>query len=77
MELNNSGAMECESVAIKRIPVSDKKTSESVDKDNHRLLFGWMQFRPQWLQGLLSAKWALFWLCWAGAVQGMNDNTIT
>lgn len=31
---------------------------------------GWFNFRPAWLQRYMSPKWALFWLCWAGAVQG-------
>lgn len=34
--------------------------------------YGWGKFQPKFLQGLLSAKWALFWLCWAGAMQGME-----
>lgn len=33
-------------------------------------LFGWFGCRPKFLQTFLSAKWALFWLCWAGALQG-------
>lgn len=32
--------------------------------------FGWFKFRPKCMQSLLSAKWALFWMCWAGALQG-------
>lgn len=31
---------------------------------------GWFNFRPKCLQRFMSPKWALFWLCWAGAVQG-------
>lgn len=31
---------------------------------------GWFSFRPKCLQRFMSPKWALFWLCWAGAVQG-------
>lgn len=37
---------------------------------DYRKELGWLRFRPKCLQGLLSAKWALFWLCWAGALQG-------
>lgn len=36
--------------------------------------YGWGKFQPKFLQGLLSAKWALFWLCWAGAMQGLIVN---
>lgn len=32
--------------------------------------FGWCGYRPKCMQNLLSAKWALFWMCWAGALQG-------
>ncbi|XP_024944939.1 solute carrier organic anion transporter family member 4A1 isoform X6 [Cephus cinctus] len=35
---------------------------------------GWLWFRPICLQKFRTAKWALFWLCWAGAVQGMVVN---
>lgn len=31
---------------------------------------GWFSFRPKCLQRFMNPKWALFWLCWAGAVQG-------
>lgn len=32
--------------------------------------YGWYRFQPQWLQRFCTAKWALFWLCWGGALQG-------
>lgn len=32
--------------------------------------FGWCGWQPQWLQRFCTAKWALFWLCWGGALQG-------
>ncbi|XP_050346864.1 solute carrier organic anion transporter family member 4A1 [Nymphalis io] len=35
---------------------------------------GWGVLRPAWLQRFRTAKWALFWLCWAGAIQGMVVN---
>lgn len=48
-----------------------KEAMEVKNNDkNYRLLFGWLRVRPKGLQGLLSPKWALFFLCWAGAVQG-------
>ncbi|XP_044583037.1 solute carrier organic anion transporter family member 4A1 isoform X1 [Cotesia glomerata] len=37
-------------------------------------LCGWFSFRPSYLQKFRTAKWALFWLCWAGAMQGMVVN---
>lgn len=33
--------------------------------------YGWFKIQPKFLQRFLSAKWALFWLCWAGAMQGL------
>ncbi|KAJ8670806.1 hypothetical protein QAD02_002065 [Eretmocerus hayati] len=35
---------------------------------------GWLWFRPGYLQRFRTAKWALFWLCWAGAMQGLIVN---
>ncbi|XP_042212018.1 solute carrier organic anion transporter family member 4A1-like isoform X2 [Homarus americanus] len=35
---------------------------------------GWMCLRPQKLQKTRTAKWVLFWLCWAAAAQGMVVN---
>ncbi|XP_055710573.1 solute carrier organic anion transporter family member 4A1 [Phlebotomus papatasi] len=35
---------------------------------------GWFRFRPKCLEHFMSPKWALFWLCWAGAVQGLVVN---
>ncbi|GLG98078.1 uncharacterized protein GBIM_04709 [Gryllus bimaculatus] len=30
---------------------------------------GWCLFRPGLLQRFRTAKWVLFWLCWAGTMQ--------
>ncbi|XP_059480522.1 solute carrier organic anion transporter family member 4A1 [Neocloeon triangulifer] len=35
---------------------------------------GWWTIRPRLLQKFRTPKWALFWLCWAGALQGMVVN---
>lgn len=42
----------------------------SLKIDQHR--FGWLNFYPKCFQTFLSAKWALFWMCWAGALQGIR-----
>ncbi|KAJ2940741.1 hypothetical protein O0L34_g14852 [Tuta absoluta] len=42
--------------------------------EDKSLRCGWGVFRPKWLQRFRTAKWALFWLCWAGAIQGMVVN---
>lgn len=33
-------------------------------------VYGLCGFKVKIFQRFLSAKWALFWLCWAGALQG-------
>ncbi|XP_050319426.1 solute carrier organic anion transporter family member 4A1 [Bactrocera neohumeralis] len=37
-------------------------------------MFGWEKFKPKFLQRFCNAKWALFWLCWGGAMQGLIVN---
>ncbi|XP_047357253.1 solute carrier organic anion transporter family member 4A1 isoform X8 [Vespa velutina] len=44
------------------------------DRTTDNLKCGWFWFRPIYLQKFRTAKWALFWLCWAGAMQGMVVN---
>lgn len=46
-------------------------SSASASVASDRQYFGWLSFRPKCMQNLLSAKWALFWMCWAGALQGI------
>lgn len=48
--------------------ISSPTVSDSMK--NERKTFGWCGYQPKCLQNLLSAKWALFWMCWAGALQG-------
>lgn len=43
---------------------------KETDKIADNLTCGWFWFRPVYLQRFRTAKWALFWLCWAGAMQG-------
>jgi len=40
------------------------------DSDAECQRFGWCGWNPAWLQRFCTAKWALFWLCWGGALQG-------
>lgn len=47
-------------------------TSPSSSLTSEKQYFGWFNCRPKFLQCLLSAKWALFWMCWAGALQGLR-----
>lgn len=53
--------------------ISSPTVSGSIESDD-RKVFGWCGFQPKCLQNLLSAKWALFWMCWAGALQGKKRN---
>lgn len=52
--------------------ISSSTVSDSIKSD--RKAFGWCGYQPKCLQNLLSAKWALFWMCWAGALQGKYEN---
>ncbi|XP_066601024.1 solute carrier organic anion transporter family member 4A1 [Prorops nasuta] len=47
---------------------------EEERKSEDKLKCGWFWFSPVYLQRFRTAKWALFWLCWAGAMQGMVVN---
>ena len=49
-------------------PASPTKTSGG--EERHSLRCGWWFIRPDCLQRFRTAKWILFWLCWAGGVQG-------
>ncbi|XP_008554726.1 solute carrier organic anion transporter family member 4A1 isoform X1 [Microplitis demolitor] len=53
-----------------------KRSTEQLDTEiiSSKTLCGWFKFRPKYLQKFRTAKWALFWLCWAGAMQGMVVN---
>ncbi|CAB3240102.1 unnamed protein product [Arctia plantaginis] len=52
-------------------PETEPPPSNPVEhKEDRALRCGWGMFRPSWLQRFRTAKWALFWLCWAGAIQG-------
>lgn len=44
------------------------------EDDEYVQLCGWASFQPQWLQRFRTARWVLFCLCWAGALQGMVVN---
>lgn len=66
-----TNSSEPEEISEPKLAVKD---AGSHSDNSFRLRWGWLSFRPNILQGLLSPKWALFWLCWAGAVQG-NQNT--
>lgn len=58
-------------------PVSKIKTSVSEVSDSFSgtdKLCGWGNFRPFCLQNFRTPQWVLFWLCWAGALQGLIVN---
>lgn len=44
------------------------------DDDEETGECGWLCLRPEKLQKTRTAKWVLFWLCWAAAAQGMVVN---
>lgn len=55
-------------------PEIKSDVSQDLKKTADNLKCGWLWFRPMYLQRFRTAKWALFWLCWAGAMQGMVVN---
>ncbi|XP_068085065.1 solute carrier organic anion transporter family member 4A1 [Anabrus simplex] len=66
------------------IDLSGKTSSHDFSEDSERskpepqgesdARCGWCFLRPDFLQRFRTAKWVLFWLCWAGALQGMVVN---
>lgn len=54
-----------------RKPEIKPEIPKETDRTADNLKCGWFWFRPIYLQKFRTAKWALFWLCWAGAMQGM------
>ncbi|XP_067214968.1 solute carrier organic anion transporter family member 4A1 isoform X2 [Linepithema humile] len=57
-----------------RKPEIKPEILKETDRTANNLKCGWFWFRPIYLQRFRTAKWALFWLCWAGAMQGMVVN---
>ncbi|XP_061385578.1 solute carrier organic anion transporter family member 4A1 isoform X1 [Danaus plexippus] len=51
-----------------------REDGPQADRADRESRCGWGALRPAWLQRFRTAKWALFWLCWAGAIQGMVVN---
>lgn len=49
-------------------PKENGETKEAKDIEYRKC--GWLCFQPDFLQRFRTAKWVLFWLCWAGAIQG-------
>lgn len=59
-----------------RKPEIKPEILKETDRTTDNLKCGWYWFRPIYLQKFRTAKWALFWLCWAGAMQGMYYSLI-
>ena len=57
-----------------RKPEIKTEVPKESDGTTDSLKCGWFWFRPLYLQRFRTAKWALFWLCWTGAIQGMVVN---
>ncbi|XP_076662567.1 organic anion transporting polypeptide 26F isoform X1 [Halictus rubicundus] len=57
-----------------RKPEIKPEVPKESDRTTDNLKCGWFWFRPLHLQRFRTAKWALFWLCWTGAIQGMVVN---
>lgn len=53
--------------------IGKEKSAGEVVEHSDSYHCGWFGMRPRWIQQFLTPKWALFWLCWAGAVQGWYE----
>lgn len=63
---NGKSYSECDQTDVQLL--RNSSPNNLVNSDQKR--FGWFGYQPECLQKLLSAKWALFWICWAGFLQG-------
>ncbi|XP_067625619.1 solute carrier organic anion transporter family member 4A1 [Eurosta solidaginis] len=70
---NNGALKQNEMHFTESCKLSELNVSHLVNKEPDKL-FGWGKFKPKCLQHFCSAKWALFWLCWGGAMQGLIVN---
>ena len=61
-----------ESVALNSTNGIQPKHEEEFDDETNGCGYGFS--RPKSLQKYRTARWVLFWLCWAGAVQGFIVN---
>lgn len=61
---NNNGINQVET------PSTINRSTSSTDAFINTQSYGWKRFKPKCLQRFCTAKWALFWLCWGGAMQG-------
>lgn len=52
----------------------DEYDSGGIKGDSDEESCGWGPFKPGFCQRFRDPKWVLFWLCWAGAIQGMVVN---
>ncbi|XP_061388194.1 solute carrier organic anion transporter family member 4A1 [Musca vetustissima] len=55
-------------------PSTIDQRSASTDTFMGSQSYGWYRYKPKCLQRFCTAKWALFWLCWGGAMQGLIVN---
>ncbi|EDW77984.2 uncharacterized protein Dwil_GK24772 [Drosophila willistoni] len=69
--VNNNNSARSSRVGSSSSGSAREKNADGILMDQR---FGWFNFSPQWLQCFCSAKWALFWLCWGGALQGLIVN---
>lgn len=78
IELDSSIAVatKCSNVNNNNSARSSRVGSSSSGPDSNAECqrFGWCGWNPAWLQRFCTAKWALFWLCWGGALQGLIVN---
>ncbi|KAI9586202.1 hypothetical protein GQX74_002049 [Glossina fuscipes] len=69
-----SGKLNTSSPVLRHNNDMEQKSSTTTGTFLSSYTIGWGKFRPKCLQRFCTAKWALFWLCWAGAMQGLIVN---
>uniref|UniRef100_A0A1B0BLR6 Major facilitator superfamily (MFS) profile domain-containing protein n=1 Tax=Glossina palpalis gambiensis TaxID=67801 RepID=A0A1B0BLR6_9MUSC len=69
-----SGKLNTSSPVLRHNNDMEQKSSTTTGTFLSSHTIGWGKFRPKCLQRFCTAKWALFWLCWAGAMQGLIVN---
>ncbi|EDV98916.1 GH13583 [Drosophila grimshawi] len=71
--MNNNNSARSSRVGSATVTSTDPDTDREQEEEQAQR-FGWHRCQPQWLQRFCTAKWALFWLCWGGALQGLIVN---
>lgn len=65
-----------ECIHLQNISSSSSEISNLTGKKEPNLSFGWLRWRPKWLQRLNTIESFVFWLCLANCIQTMLTGLI-